>query len=109
MEVLQGKTYAERARECLRVANVCPEYLKESYLEMAVEYEQLAKKAAEKASSSLSLSTGSLYSAMKDIYDGEPRTEMDIRDLTAALRSGDTIEDAAQHLCRSGTVDEVQG
>jgi hypothetical protein len=37
---------------------------------------------------------------MKDIYDGEPWTEMDIRDLTAALRSGDTIEDAAQHLCR---------
>jgi hypothetical protein len=47
MEVLQGKTYAERAKECLRVAKVCPKYLKESYLEMAVEYEQLAKKAEE--------------------------------------------------------------
>ena len=47
MEVLQGKTYAERAKECLRVAKVCPKYLKESYLEMAVEYEQLAKKADE--------------------------------------------------------------
>ena len=42
MEVLQGKTYAERAKECLRVAKVCPKYLKESYLEMAVGYEQLA-------------------------------------------------------------------
>jgi len=47
MEVLQGKTYAERAKECLRMANVCPESLKESYLEMVVEYEQLAKKAEE--------------------------------------------------------------
>jgi hypothetical protein len=43
-----------------------------------------------------------------DIYDGEPWTEMDLEDLTAALRSGSTIEDAAQHLCRSGTVDEVR-
>jgi hypothetical protein len=43
-----------------------------------------------------------------DIYDQEPWTEMDLRDLTAALRSGDTIEDAAQHLCRSGTVDDVR-
>jgi hypothetical protein len=47
MEVLQGKTHAERAKECLRVANVCPQYLKESYLEMALEYEQLAKKTDE--------------------------------------------------------------
>ena len=44
MELLQGKTYAERAKECLRMAQVCPKYLKESYLEMAAEYEQLAKK-----------------------------------------------------------------
>jgi hypothetical protein len=43
-----------------------------------------------------------------DIYDQEAWTEMDLRDLTAALRSGDTIEDAAQHLCRSGTVDDVR-
>jgi len=41
-----------------------------------------------------------------DIYDGSPWTEMGHRDLTAALRSGSTIEDAAKHLCRSGTVDE---
>jgi len=45
---------------------------------------------------------------VKDIYDGEPWTEMDIRDLEAALRYGDTIEDAAQHLCRSGTVEDVR-
>ena len=43
-----------------------------------------------------------------DIYDGEPWTEMDVEDLTAALKSGDTIEDAAQHLCRSGTIDDVR-
>ena len=47
MEVLHGKTYAERAKECRRVAKVCPECLKESYLEMAVEYDELAKKAEE--------------------------------------------------------------
>jgi len=33
---------------------------------------------------------------------------MDLEDLTAALRSGSTIEDAAQQLCRSGTVDDVR-
>jgi len=33
---------------------------------------------------------------MKDIYDNQPWTEMDLRDLAAALRYGDTIEDAAQ-------------
>jgi len=43
----EGVGRAERAKECLRVANVCPEYLKESYLEMAAEYEQLPKKAEE--------------------------------------------------------------
>ena len=43
-----------------------------------------------------------------DANDEKPWTEMDIRDLMAALRSGDTIEDAAQHLCRSGTVDDVR-
>jgi hypothetical protein len=34
-----------------------------------------------------------------DIYDGEPWTEMDLLDLTAALKYGDTIEEAATHLC----------
>jgi hypothetical protein len=48
------------------------------------------------------------YIQPMDIYDGEPWTEMDVEDLTAALQSGDTIEEAAQFLCRSGTVDEVR-
>jgi hypothetical protein len=38
-----------------------------------------------------------------DIYDGEPWTEMAVRDLTAAIVTGDTIEEAAGHLCGSGT------
>jgi hypothetical protein len=42
MQLLEGKTYAQRAKECRRVAKICPEYLRESYLEMAAEYEQLA-------------------------------------------------------------------
>jgi hypothetical protein len=52
---------------------------------------------------------GTLLMAVKiDIYDSEPWTEMDVEDLTAALRSGDTIEDAAKHICRSGTVEDVR-
>src|SRR5262245_44017490 len=43
-----------------------------------------------------------------DIYDGEPWTNMDVDDLIAALRHGDTIQDAARFLCRSGTVDQVR-
>jgi len=43
-----------------------------------------------------------------DIYDGKLWTEMDLEDLTAILRSGDTIEEAAHHLCRLGTVDDVR-
>ena len=43
-----------------------------------------------------------------DINDGERWTERDIRDLTAVLKSGDTIEEAATHLCRSGTVDDAR-
>jgi hypothetical protein len=63
---------------------------------------------------------------MTDIYDGKPFddgkpfyngkpfygvklwTEMDVEDLTATLNLGSTIEDAAQHLCRSGTVNDVR-
>src|SRR5712691_436221 len=40
--------------------------------------------------------------------ESDPWTEMDLRDLMASLRCGDTIEDAAQHLCRSGTIDDVR-
>jgi hypothetical protein len=58
MEVLQGKTSAERAKECRRVAKVCPEYLKESYLEMAAEYEQLAAEELELKSATLSRAKG---------------------------------------------------
>ena len=43
-----------------------------------------------------------------DIYGGEPWTEMDIEDLTTAVKHGSTIEDVAIHLCRSGTADEVR-
>jgi len=43
-----------------------------------------------------------------DIYDGSPWTEMDIRHLAVALAFGSTIEEAAKHLCRSGTIDDVR-
>jgi transposase len=43
-----------------------------------------------------------------DAHDGDFWTDMDIRDLMAALRCGSSIEEVAQRLCRSGTVDEVR-
>jgi hypothetical protein len=44
---------------------------------------------------------------MKNANDGKPWTEMDVRALMAALRVGETIEEAADHLCRSGSIDDV--
>jgi len=45
---------------------------------------------------------------MTDYYDGEPWTEVDVRDLKLSLEDGNTIEEAATFLRRSGTVDEVR-
>jgi hypothetical protein len=43
-----------------------------------------------------------------DANDGQVWSEMDVRDLTASVLCGDTIEEAAEFLCRSGTIDEVR-
>lgn len=43
-----------------------------------------------------------------DIYDGEPWSEMDVKDLRMQLEQGFSIEEIAKFLCRSGTVDEVR-
>jgi hypothetical protein len=43
-----------------------------------------------------------------DIYDGEPWSEMDLWDLRNSLAYGDSIEEVAEFLCRSGTLDEVR-
>jgi hypothetical protein len=42
-----------------------------------------------------------------DIYDGADWTEMDIEDLIAAIEGGASIEDAAEFLWRSDSVDDV--
>jgi hypothetical protein len=42
-----------------------------------------------------------------DIYDGADWTEMDIDDLKAAIESDRSIEEAAEFLCRAGSVDDV--
>lgn len=42
-----------------------------------------------------------------DLNDGKPWSEMDERDLKAALEHGSTIEEAAILLCRAGSVTEV--
>jgi hypothetical protein len=46
--------------------------------------------------------------AKKDLHDGDPWSEMAVRDLRDALGQGDSIETAAEFLCRSGTVDDVR-
>jgi hypothetical protein len=43
-----------------------------------------------------------------DANDGEPWTEMCVRDLKLSLKAGNTIEEAASFLCRSGTADDVR-
>jgi hypothetical protein len=42
-----------------------------------------------------------------DIYDEADWTEMDIEDLRAAIEGGATIQQAADLLCRSDSVDDV--
>jgi hypothetical protein len=44
---------------------------------------------------------------MKNGNDGKPWTELDVRALMAALRVGETIEEAADHLCRSGSLNDA--
>jgi len=44
---------------------------------------------------------------LPDLNDGQPWSEMDDRNLIAALLRGSTIEEAAGHLCRLGTVNAV--
>jgi hypothetical protein len=48
------------------------------------------------------------YYGKPDIYDGAPWTPMAVDDLIATVEDGSTPEEAAGHLCRSGTVDEVK-
>jgi hypothetical protein len=45
IEFPTAETYARRSQECRRLAKLCPEHLKEGYVELAVEYERLAKEA----------------------------------------------------------------
>jgi len=46
--------------------------------------------------------------AKKDLHDGDPWSEMAVRDLRDALGQGDSIETAAEFLCRSGTLNDVR-
>ena len=43
-----------------------------------------------------------------DTYDGADWTEMDIDDLKASIEHGRSIGEAAEFLCRSGSVDDVE-
>ena len=42
-----------------------------------------------------------------DIYDGAEWTEMDVDDFRPAIEHDRSTEEAAEFLCRSGTVDAV--
>jgi len=44
---------------------------------------------------------------MRDRNDGKSWSEMDEPDLISSLERGDSIEEAAAFLCRSGTVEDV--
>jgi len=48
-----------------------------------------------------------VVSRMRDRNDGKPWSAMDEADLILALERGDSIEEAAIFLCRSGTVEDV--
>lgn len=43
-----------------------------------------------------------------DIFDNTPWSEEDIADVRAAIEHGSTVEEAAGHLCRAGSVDDVK-
>jgi hypothetical protein len=43
-----------------------------------------------------------------DIYYGAPWTEEDVEDLKAAIGHGRSVEEAAEFLCRSGSVADVE-
>jgi len=43
-----------------------------------------------------------------DLHDGDPWSEADVSDLRNSLEHGDSIEEVAQFLCRSGTIDDVR-
>jgi hypothetical protein len=45
---------------------------------------------------------------MINTYDGAEWTEVDIDDLKAAMEAGHSVEEAAQFLCRSGSVEDVR-
>ena len=41
---IREKAYTKRAEECRQLAKICPEHLRQGYLDLAAEYEQLAEK-----------------------------------------------------------------
>jgi hypothetical protein len=45
---------------------------------------------------------------IQDINDGKPWSEMDLFDLRNSLAHGESTEELAGFLCRSGTVEEVR-
>lgn len=43
-----------------------------------------------------------------DLYDHAPWTPMDIEDLKLSIEHGRSIEEAAEFLCRSGSIEDVR-
>jgi hypothetical protein len=43
-----------------------------------------------------------------DIYDGAPWTEEDVAEIQNAVARGSTIEDIAELICRSGSIEDVE-
>jgi hypothetical protein len=90
---------------------------KPAYLELAKSYDRLADQheAIERKCALLKTEVDAPLKAVSiepmkkiDAHDRDHWTEIDVRDLMSELRRGFSIKEAAQHLCRSGTINEVR-
>jgi hypothetical protein len=62
----------------------------------------------ERATVNAAVADGARSADSADIYDGAPWTEEDIKEIRNAIAHGSTIEDIAELICRSGSIDDVE-
>jgi hypothetical protein len=62
----------------------------------------------ERATVNVAVRNGMRSAGSADIYDGAPWTEEDIEEIKNAIAYGSTIDDIAELICRSGSIDDVE-
>jgi hypothetical protein len=62
----------------------------------------------ERATVNAAVRNGMRSAGSTDIYDGAPWTEEDIEEIKNAVAHGSTVEDIAELICRSGSIDGVE-